>query len=91
MDGENEKLRRAARRDYTDAVRELHLDIASAVEVAKNKVKWIATQQAAIADVYKTLICEAVDAVPSDALTSTPVRDAVEHLLAIARNDNLHG
>ena len=65
------------------AMTQLRLDLESAVDVSKHKIRWLATQQSEITDTYKTIICEAVDAVPTEVLTNGSVDAAVDYLLNI--------
>jgi hypothetical protein len=71
------------RRQVDAAMTQLRLDLESAVDGSKHKIRWLATQQSEIADTYKTIICEAIDAVPTDALTQGTVEAAVDYLLNI--------
>ena len=71
------------RRQVDAAMTQLRLDMESAVDVSKHKIRWLATQQSDIADAYKTIICEAIDAVPTETLTNGSVDAAVDYLLNI--------
>jgi hypothetical protein len=71
------------RRTFDLAVGELRRDVELAVDRVKRKIKWTATQQDAIVGLYKTLICEAVDAVPSSTFLSGTV-DIVDYMLNLA-------
>jgi hypothetical protein len=71
------------RRQVDAAMTQLRLDLESAVDGSKHKIRWLATQQSEITDTYKTIICEAIDAVPTEALTKGTVEAAVDYLLNI--------
>ena len=71
------------RRQVDAAMTQLRLDMESVVDDSKHKIRWLATQQSEIADTYKTIICEAIDAVPTEALTNGSVDEAVDYLLNI--------
>jgi hypothetical protein len=71
------------RRQVDEAMTQLRLDLESAIDGSKHKIRWLATQQSEITDTYKTIICEAIDAVPTEALTQGSVDAAVDYLLNI--------
>jgi hypothetical protein len=71
------------RQQIDAAMAQLRLDLESVVDGSKHKIRWLVTQQSEIADTYKTIICEAIDAVPTEALTNCTVDAAVDYLLNI--------
>ena len=71
------------RRQVDAAMTQLRLDLERAVDGSKHKIRWLATQQSEISDTYKTIICEAIDAVPTEALTQGTVEAAVDYLLNV--------